>query len=318
MIDMTAEIFLTFDCEDFINERSISALNQILMLLHKYNLKGLFFITGHMAEKITYFPEILELLEDEEIGYHSSGHSVRPTILEYTDLADYEMAFRISMERETKHINPLTGELEEKGGITLLNKLFPSKKVVSFRAPGFSFSPPHLEALRELGIEFDFSTSLSRTPISYRDLTFYPYPCLFDTIGFSSSAFVLRALIMCKCAVLDFHPSYFVNSEYWDSQYFSGNPGRLSPVQPRTLADIETYLRRFEYLLKILSLLEKKSILEITPSPAKGNIKKSFSLENIVRSYQNSISWISEYLGYKPKFIFGHFRKFFLCDAFET
>ena len=79
-------IYLTFDCEDFINVRSMLALHRILELLQKYDVKGLFFLTGHMAEKIRNFPKILDLLENHEIGYHSSAHSVHPTIVEYTDV----------------------------------------------------------------------------------------------------------------------------------------------------------------------------------------------------------------------------------------
>ena len=63
------------------------------------------------------YPELLDLLEKHEIGYHSSSHSVHPTIFEFTDVAKYDKAYQTSILRETSHINPLTGKIEGSGGI---------------------------------------------------------------------------------------------------------------------------------------------------------------------------------------------------------
>lgn len=287
------------------------ALHHILKLLHKYNLKGLFFLTGHIAEKMRYFPRILDLIGDEEIGYHSSAHTVRPTIIEYTDVKDYALARQISVKRETKHINPLTGELEGKGGIILLRNLFPNKKIVSFRAPGFSYSPPHLEALKELGIRFDFSTNLSQKPVDYKNLTFYPYPSIFDVINTLSYASIFRSLSKSRLVVLDFHPNYFVNINYWDSIYFSGNPKRLHTVQGRSWKDTKVIFRRFELFLRRISYLQKNGVLEITPPLERGKRKKSLAMECVIKSYQNSTIWTKEYLAYNPRQILKHYMKFF-------
>ena len=75
-------VFLTFDVEgppfqeDLINHKSLDSLLSILQLLDKCDLRGLFFITGSVAEKIGCYPKILKLLEKHEIGYHSTTHSV--------------------------------------------------------------------------------------------------------------------------------------------------------------------------------------------------------------------------------------------------
>ncbi|MEM2507148.1 MAG: polysaccharide deacetylase family protein, partial [Nitrososphaeria archaeon] len=96
-----SRLLLTFDVEDFINTNAIYSLLTLLRILNKYQMKAIFFITGHMAEKIANFPEIIDLLKNHEIGYHSSSHSVHPTIPEYTDVKSYEKAYEISIERET-------------------------------------------------------------------------------------------------------------------------------------------------------------------------------------------------------------------------
>ena len=75
--------FLTFDTEDFISENSVPGLHKILELLKKHELIGLFFITGNMAEKLSTFQN-LNLLSEHQIGYHSSSHSIHPTLFEFT------------------------------------------------------------------------------------------------------------------------------------------------------------------------------------------------------------------------------------------
>jgi len=316
---MAKKIFLTFDCEDFINTRSIFVLYRILELLLKYNLKGLFFLTGHMAEKISNHPKILDLLEGNEIGYHSSAHSVRPTIIEYTDVKDYLLAHKISLNRETSHIKPLTGEPEGKGGITFLKSLFPAKQIISFRAPGFCWSPPHLEGLKKLGIQFDFSTDISSTPVNYKGITFYPSPILIDIINIREYVSKkIFSIIKSHLAVLVFHPNQFVNINNWDSIYFTGNPKRLFSVQARSWKDTKTILRKFELLLKYLAQFQKRDLLEVTPCPKKSGKEQTFTMKWVSEIYRKSVVWSKKYLDYHPKFVYKHFMNFFNVNKYAN
>jgi hypothetical protein len=264
-----------------------------------------------MVEKISDFPDILDMLKGHEIGYHSSAHTVRPTIVEYTDVKDYALARQISLKKETSHINPLTGECEGKGGILLLRRFFPKNQVLSFRAPGFSWSPPHLEALKKLGIEFDFSANLAPTPISYKGITFYPSPTLIDALSPFEYRIVAKSLTQSRFAVLDFHPSYFVNMTYWDSIYFSGNPERLYPVKARRWEETTAFLRKFELLLRCFSLSQKSNVITFTPPLEKSEEKQALPKERVMKSYLASINWTKNYFGYKPRFQRDHFKKFF-------
>ena len=308
---MRPTIYLTFDCEDFINTKSIFTLQRILELLQKYNLKGIFFVTGHFAEKLSDFPSILNLLNNHEIGYHTSSHSVRPTLLEYTDVEDYDVAKRISLERETSKINPLTGKCEGKGGINLLRDLFPNKQVVSFRAPGFCWSPPHLEALKELGISFDFSTFFSKTPIMYESFTFFPSVTLMDSITMLTYKPVFKSLAKSRLAVLLFHPNYFVNSHVWDSIYSAGNPKRLYPIEARKERETSVILRRFELFLKQSNVFQKSGIISFTPPLEESQNELPVTMEFVIKSYQESVIWAKNLFGYNPRFIQEHFKKFF-------
>ena len=109
------KVMLTFDVEgppgmeDFAELDTLKSFYRILKLLEKYDLHALFFITGNLIENIHKDKEIFNLLEKHEIGFHSSSHSIKPRIFEYTDLPDYDEAIKVSIERETSKINKFTG-----------------------------------------------------------------------------------------------------------------------------------------------------------------------------------------------------------------
>jgi len=312
---MICKMILTFDCEDFINNRSTVALYRILDLLDKHNVKGLFFLTGHMTEKISHLPKLVDSLENQEIGYHSSSHTVRPTIIEYTDVESYASARKSSMTRETRHINPITGEPEGKGGIILLRDVFPTKRISSFRAPGYCYSPPHLEALNELGVKFDFSTNISQTSFCFKNTTFYPFPSLVDRVKAKACAKTLKLLVKNRLSVLAFHPNSAVNARHWDSLYYHGNPERLFPTPAKTWEETKSFLRRFELVLIYLRGFERMGVLEITTKLESGKRKQELSRSCIVRSYNESVWWPRNQLGYTPKFIFKHFKEFFSLQS---
>jgi len=305
-------VFLTFDVEDFINPGSMEALANILRILKKHDLKALFFITGHMAEKLGDFFNIIEMLATHEIGYHSSSHSVRPTIFEYTDVENYTEAYEKSMQREISHINPLTGEIEGKGGIELLKGLFSNKKISSYRAPGCCWSPPHLEALRDLGIEFDFSSCISAKPVFYKGVTFYPYPTLGDWSGSKLEyLIVLRSILTKDYTIIDVHPNSLVYKNMWDSNYYNGNPPRLIESTPRNPHQTQSLINSFESLLKLLRLFHSLKLVEITPSLVRAPNHLCLNENEFEKIYEISILWAKRYFNYDPRFLHSHFKSFF-------
>ena len=309
--------FLTFDTEDFISENSIQGLLKILQLLKKHELKAIFFITGHMVEKISNSPMTLDLLNEHEIGYHSSSHSVHPTIFEFTDLESYDEAFQTSIVRETAHINPLTGKVEGVGGIIALKSFFPKKQIISFRAPGYCWTPPHLEALKTLGITYDFSTRFSNEPINFKGITFYPFTVLSSWQGgIREQSYLQRQIIKHKNSVLTIHPSSMINQFSWDSIYYpsfsksESNPVNLKQLPPRSPVEIASIYRKFDLLLRHLKMLQRINFLDVTPELKKANKTLTPTLTEVITSYKKSLEW-AEGFGFKPKFLYNHFATFF-------
>jgi peptidoglycan/xylan/chitin deacetylase (PgdA/CDA1 family) len=307
------KILLTFDVEDFINANEIQAIYLILHILNKYGLKAIFFITGHMAEKISNYPSIIEMLKLHEIGYHSSSHSVRPTIPEYTDVKSYEKAYEISIERETSHINPLTGKVEEEGGIIFLRNLFYPKRIEAFRAPGMYWTPPHLEALRDLGIKYDFSSSITMSkPVHYKRITFYPYSFIQEWNGkLYDYQCLLYALLKREIAVLDLHPTLFVNQEMWDRIYLKGNPLRLINARSRPFKESASLFTKFEILLKQIRLLQRAKLIKTGINLNSSPNKLITNKDEVKRCYETCMQWCKKAFKYKPKFILSHFYEFF-------
>ena len=147
---------LTFDVEDWFHlldhpstanmqswykfqSRIHANIDKILELLDKKDQKATFFCLGWMARR---YPDIIRMIDSSghELGSHSDLH-------ELVYLQSREQ-FCNSLERSIKSIEDLTG-----------------KKVISYRAPGFSITNTCTWAFEELveqGIEIDCSVFPSK------------------------------------------------------------------------------------------------------------------------------------------------------------
>jgi hypothetical protein len=306
------KFLLTFDTEDFVSKNSIPGLLTLLEKLETRNAKALFFITGHMAEKVAENPAVVDMLNVHEIGYHSSGHTVHPTIFEFTDVESYQEAYRISKIRESSHINPLTGEVEGEGGVLALRKVFPKKSVVAFRAPGHCWSPPHSEALRDLGVKYDFSSYISVKPFCHKGITFYPYPTVGDWQGSMKDYYLLYlSILKNKITTAGIHPSLIVNKIEWDSIYWKGNPKQISFSAPRDTEEVELLFKSFDTLIKRVQRFEKIKFLDMSPDFKPLNHDSSITLDEVKNCYQRSIRWPKKFFNYEPKYLYNHFLEFF-------
>jgi len=313
------EVFLTFDVEEFLHQAPIVSLHRILKLLRKHGFRALFFLTGTMAEKISNFPEILELLKGHEIGYHSSTHSVKPRIFEYTDLECFADAVDVSLKMETSHVDPFTGKPKGPGGILFLREMFPNKSIISFRAPQLCWSPPHLEALRQLGFKFDFSTDISIIPVLHRGITFYPSPIRIDSISSkigdvrSHAPYRFRVLISRilrqKCTVLAHHDNIYFRK--WDEIFKDGVTNKMSPSRRYNPIRPELSFFMLDLLLKELGFLQRISVLRITPPLEEARVDLDVSSIDVMRVFYSSVNFSKELFGYEPRFLLSHFYHYF-------
>ena len=311
---------LTFDIEgpppreDYFNDASAYCLNNVLGILEQKNLRGIFFITGTVAEKLREYPALVKRLSHHKIGYHSSSHHTQMGILKFTDVRSYSEAIAISTKRVTSRINPKTGEIEGEGGLLTLKEIFPKNKIECFRAPFFGWSPPHLEALKRLGIKFDFSTHISDNPFLFKGIVFYPTPISIDTISSTlvhreNNGIFLKSLtselLQNEFTVLSLHPSIYLVKNCFD---------RYRRQSPRGKVLIKLSIVMLQLLFKQIKYLEKHALLQVT-TKLKGNFKHLNPKKvDVTKIYLQSIHTPFELFSCRPKHIFSHFSHFFNPD----
>lgn len=300
-------VLLTFDVEgvhpreDFFNKTSLNPLCLMLDLLEEERFQGIFFLTASAAKAISEYPEVVKRLSSHTIGYHSSSHSSIPLIVDYTDIHDYQAAVDISVQRESSRIDPETGRIVGSGGIRTLREVFPQNKIECFRAPFLSWSPPHLEALKKLGIKSDFSSDILKRPVSFRGITFYPPPIPVDPIVAtlihreSRHTFprLLESVVLRRqVSVMMFHPSYLAVEN-------------LS----KTRISLTVFMLRF--LFRRLRLLQKQKLIRVTSSLNQNWPPLNLQSLDIKRIYSASVRGPMKLFGSNPRFLLSHFLQFF-------
>ncbi len=310
------KVMLTFDVEglppkqDFFDNASAMCVNKTLDLLDEKGFKGIFFLTGTVAEQIRRYPDIVERLACHEIGYHSSSHA-KPTIIEYTDVASYEDAVALSLKRETSRIGSGTGDFEDEGGIIALRKTFSKNDIRAFRAPFFAWSPPHLEALKRLGITFDFSSNISDDPVFFQGIGFYPYPIPIDGVV---RTFVHKApedffvqpitstLLRRNITVLAMHPSNLpVKNPFARSDNIR--------VGGKIRTKFVIFFQRL--LLESIYLLQKTNLIKVTSSLSQNRQLLCPEKIDVERIYRLSVQEVTRLFDCNPRFVLSHFTRFF-------
>jgi hypothetical protein len=326
-IETPREVFLTFDVEgppgreDFMDFYTLKALSQILKLLERNRLRGLFLITSSVAEAICKNRGIVESLDKHEIGFHSSSHSVKPRILEYTDLQDYEEAVKLSVFRESSRIDPFRGEAVEQGGILSLRESFPNKRIDSFRAPFDCFSPPHVKGLKQLGVRFIFSGDFSREPVSHNGLTLYPKAAFIDepiskivNVDYEGKAFrspVVSSIADRGTVILALHPSRMAYEEAPDGVSQFKNPMHPIRVKANSAFNDAFNLVVFKCFLAFLSRLQKEGLVEVTPRMEVPRRRLDPNEVSIERNVKCCSDVALRLFGYQPKFLSSHYGHFF-------
>ncbi len=307
------EILLTFDVEgappeeDFLDGHSLMCLQRTLDMLGEYDFKGIFFIAATVAKQIRAYPELLRQLSQHRIGYHSVSHSRSLPMIQRIDIPDYRRAIEVSTEGERSTANPISPT----HNLQTLREVFPKKDITCFRAPFLVWTPPYLEALRALGIKFDFSSYISNTPVTFKGITFYPGPITIDDM---LSTFITKAdprstpkltlgqLLQRTMSVLHFHPSSLLFHRY----FYSRKENR-----PKGETQVKLAISMLHLLLKRIDILRKNNLVEVTSSLSPDwPVLKPEEID-IGRVYWLGIKNAVTHFNYYPRFVRGHFMHFF-------
>ena len=241
-------VLLWFDTEDYIDPASDDAALRIADDLSSLGIRATFKLVGEKARVLEQRgrTDVIRALSRHAIGYHSNWHSIQPTPSVYLRRLGY-----------------LEGAAEfqrrEQSGVADIRRIF-GVNPICYGQPGSSWGPQANLALRRMNIPvyLDEAThvGIGGQPFWY-DGMFYIFnmePNLFrPSLDAADSYQKLDAMVSRLAAagggVISsyFHPTEFVNSEFWDAANFAAGalPERAAWKRPRarTKAEAERCFR---------------------------------------------------------------------------
>jgi hypothetical protein len=212
------EIILSFDTEDYMSPYSDNAILKIAQILKEENIKGCFNIVGELARTLRQRnrDDIISLLQFHEINYHSFKHSWHPTIVEYTDIEDWDLGYENFLK-------------EEIAGISLVKEIFQRDKIWASVPPGNCISPQAICGYVNLGIPI-YSGSLFKNT-SGRGIWFcnalnLENNCYIDSLLLNEGIDgVLRNIdnwMWWERVIMCCHPNIIIHEEFSDSVNMKG------------------------------------------------------------------------------------------------
>lgn len=99
-----SNLVFSFDSEDFTSSYAANGVLDAAEMLRAEGIRGCFCIVGLLARQLAAWgrTDVLEALKYHEIDFHTYGHTLHPTIAEYTDCEDFTQAYNEVMRQETE------------------------------------------------------------------------------------------------------------------------------------------------------------------------------------------------------------------------
>ena len=95
------DIIFSFDTEDFTSNYAADAIYQEAEIMRQAGITAGFCTVGLLAKQLKNWgrTDVVEALRHHQILSHSYGHSLHPTINEYTDREDFFAAYDEAMRQ---------------------------------------------------------------------------------------------------------------------------------------------------------------------------------------------------------------------------
>ncbi|MBO5879590.1 MAG: hypothetical protein J6Q68_03465 [Clostridia bacterium] len=248
-----ANAIFSFDTEDYVNEHAAEGILRTANILKKANITGCYQIVSMLAEALTEwnrFDIIEELAKNHEIDYHSNRHSHHPTINEYTDISNYDLARRIFFD-------------DESAGIYKVKTIFGVNKIPSACPPGNSTSYVARYAYADMGFGiytgdqiFDAENHRPVFNANIVSLRYYVYleEMLFDADKKAIEDFV-EEISKKDTVVLSHHPQMAYLATFCDlDNYHGSNTPKEKWIKTacRTPEETEKFYENYEYLVSLV------------------------------------------------------------------
>lgn len=258
---MATDIIFSFDTEDFISNDAADAIYREAEVLRKEGVKGGFCIVGLLAKQLIAWgrTDVLEALKYHDILSHSYGHTLHPTINEYTDLEDFEEAYKEVIRQETE-------------GIRLINEFTGGRKIYGACPPGNQKSYVAMYAYGDMGLPI-YADTMCDTPDGrgayYCNIYQTQYTFNLENFLYRSDEEYMRevldSLAEKKRAICFTHPNAAMFTEFWDTvNYYKENKcefGQWKECERRPVEDTEKY---YDSIAKFIRMIKADGRFRIT------------------------------------------------------
>lgn len=211
------DIIFSFDTEDFTSNHAADAIWEEAEILRKEGIRGGFCLVGLVAQQLKSWgrTDVIEALRHHEILTHSYGHSLHPTLNEYTDREDFDAAYREALQKE--------GE-----GLAMIRDTLGDVKIYGACPPGNSKSYVAMYTYADLGLPIYADTvcdTPNQTGAYYCNLFHIQYTLSFEqlyTMTDEEMRQALEGLTTKKRAIIYTHPHMALFANHWDAVNYNG------------------------------------------------------------------------------------------------
>lgn len=212
------QVLLSFDTEDYTSSYSDDAILRLSEIMKEEGVRGCFNIVAELAKALIDRKryDIVESLKSHEINYHSYRHTWHPTMVEYTDIENWDEGY-------TKLFN------DESKGISIVKDIFNRDKLWAFVPPGNCISPQAIYGFSEMGVKICNGSLFKGT--SGRGIwfcnsfnlenNFYIDSALLNE-GISAVKNRIEEWVNWKRLIICCHPNIIVHEEFWDAVNMKG------------------------------------------------------------------------------------------------
>ena len=245
------DIIFSFDTEDFTSSVAADAVIEEAKLLKKHGIKGGFSVVGLLAQQLQNWgrQDVIEAMKEHIIGNHSYGHSLHPTINEYTDLDDFDAAYEEVLRQETLSQN-------------LIENMAGRKPLAFACPPGNQKSYVAMYAYADMGYPI-YADTVCDTPdgrgMYYCNIFHSQYTYCMERFFYMKSEErlkeVLEELATHKRVIAYTHPNMALFSDWWDKNYEKYNHcefGQWEPCQRRPLEETQRYYRYLDRFMELV------------------------------------------------------------------
>ena len=326
------KVLFFFDTEDFTCDESNDTIRDIANILHEEGARGQFAMVGQLGPFLTEMKrkDVLDALKHHLIGSQTLYHSKHPNITEYTDVEDYEAAYKRAWE-------------EEKLGFDLLAKATGQRSNWCSVFPGNGNSYVGLYVHSKLGSPF-FGGGSKTFSFGERDAAWFvnqfhlPYCKILRLQSFIPPepmvdlAARLDELSTYEVATLFMHPHMAISKRHWDGVNFNPRDpvkwGEWRPTPKRDKVDVAIYYDRLRTLVRALvkdprfevtdcerlqagfaprKVITLREVPEIRKSLAArlGPVK---SLWCVADAFQAAVRLLNGEVSHKPGYVYGFLK----------